>query len=229
MVKAISEIEQKYTDLILTETTVESCTEFLSYLESVIPEFFSRNGEAEGIHKMYDFMSESDNDLVVDCVDVRESAKIYSEYIEGMNKFIQEIKESGSNADASNMPEIEVKLETASTNDGIFISSIFGGAVNSKKETTIKEASDNIEYLIDFIPQIKGFKESVVDITEAVKLTPKYSQEQEKLLTESLEMLYKSISNYCKSNIINIFETYNDINESINNPASNVEEGFVLV
>lgn len=218
MKKAIESINQKYSDLVLSNSiTLEGCTEFLSYLESVIPEFFSRNGEAAGIHKMYNYISEG-TELTVECVDVRRSANIYNEYVSGMNEFIDEVKNSGNITDDAQMKDIEVKLETASANDVIFVDSIFGGAVNDKKETSITEASDNIEYLIEFIPEISRFKSELEATTEAVNLTPKYSDNQEKLLTESLSMLYKSISTYCKDNVINIFETYSDIIEKIENP-----------
>jgi hypothetical protein len=223
MKTAIDSINKKYSDLILGESiTLEGCTEFLSYLESVIPEFFSRNGEAAGIHKMYDFISEG-TDLKIECVDVRNSANIYTEYVDGMKAFIDEVKESGDINDFAQMKEIEVKLENASANDMIFIESIFGGAVNDKKETSITEASDNIEYLIEFIPEIGRYKSELEATTEAVNLTPKHSDNHEKLLMESLSMLYKSVATYCKDNVVNIFETYNNIIHEIDNPKESSE------
>lgn len=224
----IKEIDEKYSDLILTEgVSLEKCTDFLSFLESTIPAFFSKNGEADSIHRMYDYLSDG-SDIKLECVDVRTGSQIYTEYMAGMTQFINEIK-GCSSFNEDKMQDIELKMENASANDGIFVDSIFGGATNAKKEITIVEASDNIEYLIDFIPEIKRLKDDVTAITEAVELTPKVSDNHEKLLTESLNMLYKSVANYCKDNIINIFETYHDIMDKIDNPVVDSPSEFVLV
>ena len=86
---------EKYESFKLKEPTIDNLIDELSYYESSIPEFFSKNGEATGIRNMYSGiheMMENGIDKTIKCVDINKSNAIYVEYMDGMIKFINDIK-----------------------------------------------------------------------------------------------------------------------------------------
>lgn len=228
----IKEIEEKYTDFITSETTLESAVATLDYLKSTIPAFFSRNGEAKSIHNMYDYLSESadepvENQAMIECCDVRKADEIYDEYLTGMEKFINECMQA--NIEDSSLITFKENVETVKLSDSVFIESIFGGNLNEKKEQTLVEASDNIEYLVDFMPKIEEIRNKITSLTEAVDTQIMSTDAQKELLRDSLTMMYESVVNYCRTNIENIFETYDGIIKTINNPEGDTSSDELIL
>ena len=43
--------------------------------------------------------------------------------------------------------------------DSLFVNSLYGGNLNKSVDTLVSEATTNVEFLIDFIPQLKELKE----------------------------------------------------------------------
>lgn len=227
--KAIKQIEEKYAEYLQGDSSLESCEELLTTIESTIPEFFSRNGEAEGLHKMYEHTESELNNSTITSIDVKKSSIIYEEYLDGMKKFIKDIEDIGN---INESVDFEEKLNTVKGSDVVFIESLFGGSMNEASEKTVTEATENIEYLIDFIPRIEEYKEMCEKAQDSLK-NPSITDTQNRLIKESLELMHDSISNYCQKITTTVFETYNEITKAINNIGdtknTNGEEAFVLV
>lgn len=194
------------------ESAASSMKDELSRYKDIIPEFFSSRGEAKGIHDMYVFMEEHPNDLrTISVIDLCVAGKIYKEYVDGMLQFINEITEKEpTEAEAS---DYSGKISIASANNDKFVASLFGGAPNEPKRKTLREASVNIEYLIDFIDELGSFMETV----DALKM-PASDGVLRKLAADSTYMYFNSISMYCYSVINCVFETYDQIREIIQYP-----------
>lgn len=206
--------------------SVEDLKDELSYYESLIPEFFSKKGEAEGIHKMYDDVT-NESTKTVDCVDVRKSSNIYEEYLEGMMTFINDIRHINIQNDNVEFDQFTEKFDTAKKNDSIFIQSIFGGNINSKQTVPIKEATDNVEFLIDFIPKISSMKSQCTAL--ATEMAKEKNDLKKGLLEKSVTMMIESVGNYCYSTIKSIFETYTDIIDTLATEQVVNTEEFKLV
>ena len=198
----------------ITETYDRVCEE-IAFIESVIPEFFSNSGEGEGIRSMYKTikvkMESPLYDIKVSCPDINRGSHIYNEYVEGMIQFIDDI---GTINESVELNAFEEKFTVARDKDNVFVNSLYGGNLNKSVDTLVSEATSNIEFLIDFIPQLKDLKskcdlvhESVMDDDSA----------KSKLFKESSDMLFESVSNYCYNTVKNIFECYTQIQDKIGN------------
>ena len=181
------------------EITLESVINDITNYELFIPEFFSKTGEAEGIRKMYSAIKESmEEEKSIMCIDVSNSASIYNEYMEGMSKFIIDMAEVNSDTDNTNdLVTFKENFNKAKQNDSIFIESLYEGKIkeNEKVETPLSTAVSNVEFLIDFIPQLSILKESCTNICNTIKSNtdPNYTE----LLNDGMKMLFESVDQYC--------------------------------
>lgn len=195
---------------------VDSLIKNIEFYESYIPEFFSSNGEAKGIKEMYQGIRQSlGTEKSIICADVNQSAHIYREYMEGMISFIHDISKSIFTESTDEMSVYEQKFEKAKQKDSIFIESLYDGKLNEKTEMVLSEAVANVEFLIDFIPELQTMKECCIGLHKS--LINANEDEKKSLLSESLNMLYESVDNYCYSTLMNIVNIYTDIRESLFN------------
>ena len=102
-----------------------------------------------------------------------------------------------------NTPNTEIghkyssKLESAKEKDSIFIESIFGGSLNEKNECTLKEATKDLEILINFIPKIESFYNKSLILSESMN-------NNNDLVNSSIELVCESVSNYAYNVIKNV-------------------------
>lgn len=208
--ESIKVLDEKHEELKDLNSPYERVIEELTFIESFIPDFFSKNGEAEGIKKMYkDIHTMKENpykESNIESYDFSFGNHIYQEYIEGMSDFIRDI--AGIDDDTK-LNDFSVKFETAKSKDYDFINSLFGGNLNKSKEIDITEASENIEFLIDFIPELKTFREHCEDFNTLY--TNEGLNDKEKLLKSTLNLLFESVSEYCYLTTKNVLEAYSSI------------------
>ena len=94
--------------------STESFEKNIEFYESFIPEFFSKTGEAQNIRNMYKELKKDKNeDKFINCISLTESATIYNEYIDGMSKFIDEIKETSINESEDSLEPFTEKFNNA--------------------------------------------------------------------------------------------------------------------
>lgn len=224
-------LDKKNEELKSVTDSYKRVIDTLTYIESFIPEFFSKDGEERGIRKMYKdirvAMESSSLNNEVPCIDIHHGHYIYKEYLEGMSSFINDINALDEDTE---LPEFEEKLTTARSNDSAFVKSLYGGSLNAVESASLADATSNIEFLVDFIPDISKFKETCESYHN-------YDTESESpkntLLKESTEMLYDSISDYCYNAIKNVVSTYESIQkvlsgESIIQESEEEKVPFVL-
>ena len=211
----IEELNKKHEELKnVTETYNRLCEE-IEFIESVIPEFFSNQGEADGIRNMYKTikvkMESPLFDIRVSCPDINRGSHIYNEYVEGMIQFINDIENINESVE---LDTFEEKFTVARDKDSLFVNSLYGGNLNKSVDTLVSEATSNVEFLIDFIPQIKELKEKCENVHS---LITDEDTAKSKLFKESSDMLFESVSNYCYNTVKNIFECYTKIQDEIGN------------
>jgi hypothetical protein len=179
----------------------------LKAYKDIIPEFFSRNGEATGIRNLYEKINDTEySNKVINSIDLNVTESIYDDYLNGMYTFIQDLN-TAVVRESDNVDEYEEKLSTAKENDSVFIESIFGGNLNPSIESSVKEATDNLEVLINFIPKIDNFYNKSIILNESMN-------NGNKLVGDSIELICESVGNYTYNVIKNIMTTYYDIIES---------------
>lgn len=175
--------------------------------QDAIPTFFSKNGEADGIKEVYDYIeyeSEDGPEKTIPCLDITKCNTVYEEYIKGMESFIMDI--ANSSDEASN-DKFQMKLEVAKKNDLSFIESLYQGRINGYtiNQTPLSIALINVEFLIDFIPKLDKMVSDAQTINEVIVNHPNSDR---KLLQSSMDMYYKSIDQYCFSTLADIFYDY---------------------
>lgn len=211
-----NQLKDQHEKFVSLETkNITDLEDTLSFYESVIPEFFSRDGEGKGIRKMYDDIKECDSDLTIESFDVEKGNTIYKEYLEGMYKFINDISDASVVTESTDLSQFQEKFERAKNNDSAFIESLFGGTLNEKITVSITESTECIEFLIDYIPQIKSMKTDCRTVQES-------NNGSNKLLNEGLQMLFESVENYCYTTLTNILTSYEDIQQALSNKNSEV-------
>lgn len=220
-------LENKHNELKSISDTHDRLTKEITYIESIIPEFFSNAGEANSIKKMYhDIKVAMESPLFnkkIPCIDINRGSHIYNEYVDGMIQFIGDIQAINESASVGSY---EDKFTSARDKDELFVNSLYGGNLNKAVETSINEATENIEFLIDFIPELKVMQEKCDKIySESVM---EDDSEKSKLVKESTDMLYESVANYCYQTVKSIFECYNDIQQSLDNKPVKSKEEFIL-
>lgn len=222
------ELEEKRKEFREKEASLENVTTEISFYESFIPNFFSVNGEAEGIRMMYETVEDKE-EMTIECVDVNKSGSIYQEYLEGMKSFLTDISQSSSTVSEFTMESFQEKMNTAKNNDTLFIESLFNGSpeINPKVSTKLTEAVQNVEYLIDFVPQMKQMKETCESVSSLLDNIPENESTKHSLIQEGLNMMYESVGNYCSSMLSAVLTDYNMINSMIN-PSNPVERNFQL-
>ena len=212
----IEKLKSNFEQFKTLETNIENLNTILSFYESCIPEFFYKgeNGEADNIKKIYNYIKENEDDkFVIETVDINQCGHVYTEYMDGMVKFINDIKEINQ-LDTEKLSSYQEKFNIAKNNDSIFIESLFEGKINQKEEMVLEEAVNNVEYLIDFIPQIKSFKTTCDLLEESVM---DGCSDKNNLIQYSINMLFESVNNYCYNTLATVFETYNAISDHIFN------------
>lgn len=179
--------------------------------EVFIRQFFSCTGEASRIKEIYSCLREdpSKREKKVCCIDLNKSYVIYNEYHDGMISFIKEIFNKVSNIECGDITHLDEKLAKARECDKAFIESLFNGENNKEEESYICDALRNIEFLIDFIPQMHRFKDVC---TELCGVKPRIDGcPSHDLIENSLCLLYSSVSEYCNKCIESVICTYSKI------------------
>lgn len=216
IVSFLESIDSHHENFKTESKNIESLIKDIEFYESFIPNFFSCNGEAKGIKVMYESIRQNlDNEKTVTCIDVNKSSHIYNEYIEGMMTFIKDIDHLVITENCDEINSYKEKFEKAKDKDSIFIESLYDGRLNEKIDMPLSEAVSNIEFLIDFISQLKTIKENCSSLYEIV-INNKQETKKE-LLNESVNMLFESVDNYCYSTIKNIINIYSNIDDKLNN------------
>ena len=208
--KFIDVLSEKHEEFKNVNSSYNRVINELCFIESFIPDFFSKNGAADSIRQMYsDIHTAKESPLfniTIESVDIDHANHIYQEYFEGMQSFIDDIMLINENVELEKFDE---QVKTAKSKDFMFIESIYGGSLNHKEEIPIDESTKNIEFLIDFIPQISKFKEICTNYQES--LSDESENSKNELLKESLDLLYESIDEYCYKTILNVVESFSDI------------------
>lgn len=201
--KTIDEMESQNNSLTVLERTKEE----LSYFKKYIFDFFSSNGSSKEIHEIYESVLSRDHVWkTINTCDMNRSRDLYENYSNGMKKYLNEIISLESASDETTV----ATLEKARNGDELFVNSLFGGYNNSREETNICEAVKNIECLIDFIPSIDSFNESVDEFIKSVS-----KKNDDKLSLECSKLYSESVTNYCYNTIKNIINDFNSIHDSI--------------
>jgi len=186
----------------------ESVEKELTLYENFIPNFFYENGNEQSIRNMYRTLRDGEfTESTVDMVDLYESKRIYTEYHDGMSKFVREIISLKNDITQESADDTyRENLNKAKNADDGFVHQLFGGEYNKKTSAVMTEAVKNIEFLIDFIPEIDSLKKESVDIAGS-------SSSKDELVSESVGLLYDSICNYCFGSIKTTMETYKSIHD----------------
>ena len=182
--------------------------------DTFIKNFFSCDGEATGIKNIYSKLKDDPEarGKHICVIDLNRSYDIYNEYHEGMIKFISEIIDVDNKLSENNtdIESLKMKLQRAKECDKAFIDSLFNGENNKEEDSCICDALKNVEFLIDFIPQMMRFKESCFSLCEL-----KQNGEPSSLVCDSLDLLYSSISEYCCKCIKSVIQIYTKIFEIV--------------
>lgn len=226
--KLIKDLDDKRMEFQTREKTIENLKDEISFYESFIPKFFSANGEAEGIRMMYEKVEGFDGGKLT-CVDLSHSGCVYKEYLEGMQNFIREIASSSTDITEEVLESFKEKMQVAKNNDSVFIESLFNGTpdINPMEEMVLTEAVQNVEYLIDFIPQMKTIKESCEKSSGLLGSIPVEESVRHTLVDEGLKMMYESVANYCSGMVKAVLTDYSNIN-TILNPVVTQERNYKL-
>ena len=197
------------TSISIKEKTDAFEHEMKSYLD-FIPEFFSETGDAKSIKNMYALMGDKRHaNKCIDYVDINQSSYVYNEYTDGMRKFISEIIESDIVQEST---DVINKLDSAISNDSLFIESIFGGSNNEIVNDTVKDASRNLEFLVDFIPSLESYIIEANSFSDRIQLL---SKDSDVTVLKTLDMYMESVSHYSHQVIKNVINTYANIQSAL--------------
>lgn len=206
-IERVDKIKNKYNSKDFNTLKLE-----LESYKELIPEFFSKNGEASGIRAMYEKLNDKEYEPVkINCIDLNIAESVYEDYLNGMYTFVQDM--NTALVTESDCATYEEKLETAKNKDSEFIESLFGGVLNPVIESDTRESTSNLEVLINFIPKIDNFYNKTIILNESVS-------NDNSLINSSVEMICESVSNYTHNLIKHIMNTYYDIVESFNDEQS---------
>lgn len=195
---------------------IEKVEKELDYFESFIPEFFSKHGEAKGVRALYESIrSDLENDITktIRCVDVHKAGNTYQEYLEGMTSFINDIQLSDiPDTESEVSQKFQRQIGLAKESDQGFIRSLFDNSGEEEHivEMSVSEAVQNLEYLIDFIPALKQYKEKCNEMEEK---RMENDSVKAKLISESIDLMQESIGRFSYHTIRNIVETYRNLND----------------
>lgn len=196
-----------------------SVKEITSYYRNFIKEFFSKKGEAESIIKIYRYLKENrynNKECCVNCVNFDESITKYTEYLDGMIEFINDVGTAcKSDPESPKCTNFKEKLNTAIENDNLFIQSLFDNEEKCEK-MKISDAVYYIEYLIYFIDKMDEISDKCKKIEDEVNDKYKAS-----LYNNSYYMMRASINHFFYSVIVTVVTTYNAIIDVIDGKSCN--------
>lgn len=178
----------------------------------IIESFFV--DEENNIRYIYESIRKNDFPYnKVNLVDVNLSNHIYSDYMEGMNEFVQRIASLRDDYDIKN-ESVEDTINKVYEKDKEFTSSLFteaGG--NPPTYVNLNEAMKNIEVLIELNDRFNNYKNMVDNAVGFAKenASDKYKSE----VLNGLKVFTESISSYTYESINNIFHSYSAIKENM--------------
>ena len=198
---------------------------------SKVPELTGLNTGKYALNEFYEKALDEDNiaEIKIQAVDLSKALSIYSEYLEGMTRFINDIKNVNIN-EGEDLSKYSDKFAIANEKDTQTIESLFGGSLNNKVEMTIESAISDVDFLVDFLPKMKEMYNNCKITSEAVSDVEEGNKKE--LISNCLSLMYNSVDNFCKSAIKNALVTYESMvdvltPEVISESKSNVD--FKLV
>jgi hypothetical protein len=223
-----------------TNQVVPSIDNLKSYADAVanecesyvklIPDFFSSHGEAESIKQMYRKLKELDytRNRVICVVDIPNVSSIYRDYFDGMVRFINDfISKMTDNTPSANLSNMNESMDLAKKADSEFVASLFGGKNGECTDTELTEAVSNVEYLIDFMDHMKDMTNAVKCIFEKSENLISLNNERNTCelnarVLDCVTLVSKSLGDYCNKLIKEIFRTYLQIMDTLNNTVKSV-------
>lgn len=189
--------------------------EELTAYETCIPEFFSYKNEAVRIKDLYKKLKGLDyvRNRVMTCIDVGCAGYLYKEYFSGMYTFLDKFfSEARGGGNAETIALMEKQLQTAIQGDPVFIDSLFGGKNNAPSEQVLTDAIGNVEYLVDFLENIKGMKQMVGDVCS---VACEFSNANYEPAVKAVKLIVNSSCLFSYRIIDTIMDIYNDIHMTI--------------
>lgn len=216
--------EKAYKECSEINTIRQKVMEELDCYARIIPDFFSYNNEAVRIKELYKKLHNLDysRNRVISCIDVQRAGCLYEDYFEGMIKFVDNfINEAGSGGE--NISLMEKQLQTAMNGDSLFIDSLFGGKNNEYCNEELTSAITNVEYLVDFLQKIKDMQHVIADTCDrATKTSVTYEY-----IINAVRLMSNSAGMFCNRVISNIMDTYEAINDCLDDkPVKTVNTGL---
>lgn len=201
--------------------------EYIPKIERFIPDFFSKNVEADNVRMIYRTIREQDfSNKTIECVDVYKASEIYQEYVHGMVDFLREIIDGANTAFSVNEEnKYNDLISKATARDYEFIKSCFGGSMNPSTEQGLKDAVRNVEMLIDFNDQLASFESTSGTMIESIAEVDADNE----LLIKAVNLYENSVIRYCYFMISTIFDSYNKIYSVITAPAPKPQTKFELL
>lgn len=187
------------------------------YCDTMIPQFFSSEGEGSNIKDMYaqlrQYRSYPFMQTMVESVDLNVAGDAYKEYIQGMRSFITDTCDMCIDGEiyAKESASCEEKLNTAKANDGLFIASIFGGSNNERRPEPVLESVKNVEFLIDFLNFVRFESAECGIMIEKIKKGITDHPGGEGLLVETAKLMTESMNDYVYHVLDNVFQSYDNI------------------
>lgn len=224
-------LEKKYNELHNATAPWESLSAERACFTEFVEDFFSKDGEVSNIKTMYESLdhqlyTSDENKKAV--INLEHAKDIYSEYLRGMVKFVQEVCSYDENTDVNVLEACEEPLNVAKEKDHMFIESIKDRSdLNPMVERSTKERFASVlPEMIDFTESMKEqericntlLEESGKDIPDGIK-------------KESLRLLFESVSYYWLNSLKNMVTEYTDVYTECMDANENKEDesSFVLV
>lgn len=201
--------------------------EYIPKFEKFIPDFFSKNVEADNVRMIYRTIREQEfPNKTINCVDVYKASEIYQEYVHGMVDFLHEIIECANTAfDVREESKYNDLITKATARDYEFIKSCFGGSMNPPVDQGLKDAVRNVEMLIDFNDQLTTFENTTGSMIESISDVDSDNE----LLSKAVNLYVNSVIRYCYFMIFTIFDSYDKIYSVITAPAPKPQTKFELL
>ena len=186
-----------------------------------IKDFFSdSHGEGERIRIVYKKVSDFTARYPrINIQDINWSNHLYKEYNDGMRMFISNELQSSDTSDTSVMKE---RIETFTEKDKAFIESLFEGGSNVKtaEGVRIKDALCNLEVLIDFIKEMED-RTSFIE-SSRIKIED-FGNKNEDVAEALMKLYLLSNIRFSEKLISSIFESFEQIVSSMNQPRYNIQ------
>lgn len=187
---------------------------------------------------VYDFFVDKESDIksiyaairsnyypynTINAVDVYDSVRMYSDYLQGMVQFMKKVIDL-QDSDDINIEAIHKTIEQVKEKDCQFIMSIFGGERNPSKDQSIDFAMKNVELLIDINEEFADFLNIANDLITTLSRSncTKYQDE----IVYGLKVFFDSIRRYNYNCIKHILGTYEKIMISMKSrvPVTGIKE-----